>query len=110
MNLLARSPHPVRASRRGLIVDLRREPKSLPRPEETVRIGSGPMVVLFGRHAPPLSTTLEWLEQAFALSEAAGRPLRVVSPPGTKSRRVLELLRFDRFMTLVGDVRSALRK
>lgn len=52
---------------------------------------------------------LEWLEQLSALADSRGVRVRVVSPRGSKARRLLSLLRFDRFMVVVGSVLEAIR-
>jgi anti-anti-sigma regulatory factor len=52
---------------------------------------------------------LAWLERASARADSAGVRLRVVAPGGSKVRRILELVRFDRFLLLVNGLREALR-
>ncbi|MBL8087139.1 MAG: hypothetical protein JNM85_03595 [Chthonomonas sp.] len=52
---------------------------------------------------------LEWLEQLTALCSAKGLRLRIVSTAGSRPNRMLELLRFDRFVVVSSTVRDALR-
>lgn len=52
---------------------------------------------------------LAWLERASARADSSGVRLRVVAPFGSKVRRILELVRFDRFLLLVNGLREALR-
>ncbi|MBV6458883.1 MAG: hypothetical protein HONBIEJF_02022 [Fimbriimonadaceae bacterium] len=51
---------------------------------------------------------LAWLERASAKADSSGIRLRVVAPGGSKVRRILELVRFDRFLLLVNGLREAL--
>lgn len=50
-----------------------------------------------------------WLEQVSALADSRGVRVRVVANKGSRVRRTMELLRFDRFMVLAASIREALR-
>lgn len=47
------------------------------------------------------SQTIQWIERAFALAEREGVRFQIVSPSGTKPRRLIELLRLHRFVEMV---------
>ncbi len=51
---------------------------------------------------------LEWLEQVTTTLEPAGVKVRVVTSEGSKVRRILKLMRFDRFMVVLATVFDAL--
>ncbi|MGI8924395.1 MAG: STAS domain-containing protein [Fimbriimonadales bacterium] len=51
---------------------------------------------------------LQWLEQVTTTLEPAGVKVRVVTSEGSKVRRILKLMRFDRFMVVLATVFDAL--
>lgn len=50
-----------------------------------------------------------WLEQVSALGDAHKVRVRLVSPRGSKVRRLLQLLKFDRFVLIGTSLHEALR-
>jgi anti-anti-sigma regulatory factor len=54
------------------------------------------------------SNGLEWLEKVSSTLEPAGIKVRVVSGEGSKVRRILRLMRFDRFILVLATVVDAL--
>lgn len=55
------------------------------------------------------SEGLELLERLAAYAEGEGVRVRIVAPLKTKARRILELVRFDRFLFIATSVMGALR-
>ncbi len=55
------------------------------------------------------SDGIEMLERIVAFSEGKGVKIRVVAPRKSKVRRVLELVRFDRFLFIAANLLEALR-
>jgi len=55
------------------------------------------------------SEGLERLERFFASAEGKGVTVRVVAPKKSKVRRILDLVRFDRFLVVAGTVFEAVR-
>ncbi len=51
----------------------------------------------------------EWLEQLSGLAETKGLRIRIVTPRDSRPRRMLQLLRFDRFLVLCGSAMEAFR-
>ncbi len=55
------------------------------------------------------SDGLEILERIAAYSEGMGVKIRVVAPHQTKVRRILDLVRFDRFLIIAASLLEAVR-
>ena len=55
------------------------------------------------------SEGLRWLEQVSSTLEPAGIKVRVVSKEGSKVVKILRLMKFDRFVVILGSVLDALR-
>jgi anti-anti-sigma factor len=55
------------------------------------------------------SEGLRWLEQVSSTLEPAGIKVRVVSKEGSKVVKILRLMKFDRFVVVLGTVFDALR-
>jgi len=55
------------------------------------------------------SEGLRWLEQVSSTLEPAGVKVRVVSKEGSKVVKILRLMKFDRFVVILGSVLDALR-
>ncbi|MDQ2986929.1 MAG: STAS domain-containing protein [Armatimonadota bacterium] len=55
------------------------------------------------------SEGLRWLEQVSSTLEPAGVRVRVVSKEGSKVGKILRLMKFDRFLLVLGTVLDALR-
>lgn len=53
------------------------------------------------------SKGLEWLEQVTSSLEPSGVKVRVVTPEGSKVRRILRLMKFDRFVLVLASVLDA---
>lgn len=55
------------------------------------------------------SEGLRWLEQVSSTLEPAGIKVRIVSKEGSKVVKILRLMKFDRFVVILGSVLDALR-
>lgn len=51
---------------------------------------------------------LKWLEQLSAYADSVNVRLRLIASKGTKVYRLLKLMRYDRFMTIVESIDEAL--
>jgi anti-anti-sigma regulatory factor len=55
------------------------------------------------------SRALEWLEQLYARAEGGGVRVRLVVEQGSRLRNTLDVVRFSRFVLVLGSIREALR-
>jgi anti-anti-sigma regulatory factor len=55
------------------------------------------------------SSGLRWLEQVSSTLEPAGIKVRVVSKEGSRVGKILRLMKFDRFVIILGSVLDAVR-
>jgi hypothetical protein len=85
---------------------------SLPAPSaliQAAQVQNKELIVLdLSKSSTANTPVLEWIEQVTALAGASGIKLRVVATDGSRIYRLLDILRFSRFVLVLGSVREAL--
>ena len=86
---------------------------TLPSPQMLVEAAmqeQKPLLVLDLTRAEGVNNPLlQWIEQISAMAEGSGIRVRVVAQAGSRLRWLLDMLRFSRFVLVLGSVREAVK-